>query len=258
MKAVNLIPAEQRKGAGGTAGRSDGAAFVILGLLGGLVVLALVYGISHSQISSRRAQAARLSAQAQTASAQASALAPYSSFITLRNQRVSTVQQLAASRFDWAHAFHELGRVLPNDVSLSTVTGSMAGSTASGPAAPAAPAAAGAPGSASSVTSATPPGSTPSLAITGCTVSQSEVAFTLARLRLMDGVGSVSLQSSTEASSTGTPTSGPSCPVAFQVTVTYNALPTVSTPTSNASAPALSTSSPSTGAAPAAAVSGAN
>ena len=47
-------------------------------------------------------------------------------FLSLRGQRVQTVEQLAGSRFDWAHAFHELGRVLPYDVSLSAVTGAVA------------------------------------------------------------------------------------------------------------------------------------
>ena len=51
------------------------------------------------------------------------------------------------------------------------------------------------------VTSATPPGSVPTFTLGGCATSQSEVALTLQRLRLIDGVGDVSLKSSTKAGS---------------------------------------------------------
>ncbi len=60
-----------------------------------------------------RTQAAALTAQAQQAQAAAEQLAPYTSFIALREQRMQAVDALVDSRFDWAHAFHEFGRVLP-------------------------------------------------------------------------------------------------------------------------------------------------
>ena len=245
MRAVNLIPAEQRRGAGGAAGRSDGAAFVILGLLAGMVLLAGLYAMSHSQISSRRAQATRLTAQANAMQAEANSLASYTAFLKVRDQRLTTVQQLAASRFDWAHAFHELGRVLPYDVSLSSVHGTVA-TTAAAAAPPPVPGAT----AAATATSSTPPGATPSVVITGCTVSQSEVAFMLTRLRLMDGVGNVDLHSST-AGSPSTPSSGSSgsdCPVTFSVTVTYSPMPAVATPAPSTTGAAL-TGTPATAAA---------
>jgi hypothetical protein len=266
MRAVNLIPAEQRRGANGAYGRSDGAAFVVLGLLAGLVLLAGVYALSHSQVSDRRAKAAQLSAQASAAQAQAASLSPYVSFVSLRDQRVSTVRQLAGTRFDWAHAFHELGRVLPYDVSLSNVKGSIAGATGGAAAAPAPAPAAGAPAAgaaaaAAAPTSSTPPGSTPSFDLTGCTVSQSEVAFTLTRLRLMDGVSSVTLHSASEAS-TATPGTTQGCPVTFSATVTFDPLPATSTPAPNSSAPASATTATppagtAAGSAPVAATTGA-
>ena len=63
MRAVNLIPSEQRSG-GTVGGRSGGAVFLVLGLLGGLIVLAFLYGSSHRELQSRRAEAATLSARA--------------------------------------------------------------------------------------------------------------------------------------------------------------------------------------------------
>ena len=244
MRAVNLIPAEQRSDSAIGAGRSEGGAYAVLALLGGLAVLALLYGSAHHQISSRRAQAASLTAQAQRAQASAAQLAPYTSFIALREQRVQAVSELVDARFDWAHAFHELGRVLPHDASISSLTGTI-GSAAATVAAPASstpastPAstttAAGASGAAASaaVTSATPPGSVPTFTLSGCATSQSEVALTLDRLRLIDGVNEVTLQSSTKSTSAGgsgaVGSSGcaASDPV-FTVQITFAPLPTAS------------------------------
>jgi hypothetical protein len=113
MRAFNLIPADERGGASLNGGKSGGSAFVVLGLLGVLAIFALLYGQASRQISSQTDKIATLNAQAQAAQAQAQRLAPYVSFMTMHEQRVQAVDQLVDSRFDWAHAFHELGRVLP-------------------------------------------------------------------------------------------------------------------------------------------------
>ncbi len=68
---------------------------------------------------------ASLTAQAQQAQARAAALAPYTSFATMREQRVQAVDTLVNSRFDWAQAFHEFGRVLPSNVSLTSLDGTV-------------------------------------------------------------------------------------------------------------------------------------
>jgi hypothetical protein len=254
MRAVNLIPSEQRTGGAVGAGRSEGAAYAVMVVLGGFAVLAFLYGRANHQISSNRAQAATLTAQAQRAQAEASRLAPYTSFIALREQRMNAVSDLVDSRFDWAHVFHEFGRVLPAQVSVSSLTGTIAGSAPSGAAAagapagtpaassaaPAAPAAAssGAPASAAgsavaTVTSATPPGSVPTFTLTGCATSQPAVALMLERLRLIDGVSGVTLQSSTKGSSAGAGGGGGGggCAAgqpAYTVQVVFDALPTPS------------------------------
>jgi hypothetical protein len=77
------------------------------------------------------------------------------------------------------------------------------------------------------VTSATPAGSVPTFTISGCAASQHVVADTMQRLRLIDGVSEVTLQSSTSGASTGNTSAGSGCgsgPV-FQMTVTFDALP---------------------------------
>ena len=112
MKAVNLIPAEQRDGAGSVAGRSGGAALIVLTLLAALAVLAFVYGTSEHKISSSRGELATVNAELSVARAQVGRLTPYTSFIAMADQRAREVSQLVASRFDWTHAFNELGRTI--------------------------------------------------------------------------------------------------------------------------------------------------
>ncbi len=168
--------------------------------------------MARHDVSSRSAKVASLTARAQQAQAAASQLAPYTSFVALREQREQAVAQLVDSRFDWAHAFHEFGRVLPVQVSITSLTGSIGATSATTAAAPApttrpvptaaagtgppsAPAAAPA---APPASSATPPGSVPTFTLAGCATSQPAVAAMLERLRLIDGVSEVTLQSSTK------------------------------------------------------------
>jgi hypothetical protein len=248
MRAVNLIPSDGRTGSAPGAGRSGGGAYAVLAVLGGLAILALLYGMAHHQISSRKAQAATLNARAQSAQAEAGQLAPYTSFVALREQRMQAVSDLVDARFDWAHAFHELGRVLPRDATITSLQGAV-GATEPGASTPAAPSstpaapsstpagssAGGASGTAAgaAVTSATPPGSVPTFTLAGCATSQQQVALTLTRLRLIDGVSEVTLQSSTKSGASGAAAgsagSGGGCEgsqPAFTIVIAFAALPT--------------------------------
>jgi Tfp pilus assembly protein PilN len=271
MRAFNLIPADERGGGGGvSAGKSGGSAFVVLGLLGVLAICALLYGQASRQISSQTGKIATLDTQAQAAQAQAAKLAPYVSFAAQHEQRVEAVDQLVDSRFDWAHAFHELGRVLPPDeVALTSLTGAIGSS--SGPTSAGADTAAGASSkaaaatgatvssssaaatSSSSVSSATPAGSVPTFTLAGCATSQSMVALTLDRLRLIDGVSEVTLQSSTQAAKTsaGGSSGSSGCPGAtFAMQITFDPLPSASATSSPSTTPTATTSAltPTTGA----------
>jgi Tfp pilus assembly protein PilN len=223
MRAVNLIPKEERGGASVGAGRSEGAAYAVLGVLAVVAVMALLYGQAHHKLASRKAEAATLTARAQAAQAEASQLAPYTSFVQLKEQRQQAVSTLVDSRFDWAHAFHEFGRVLTPETSITSLDGSVGSTATSTATATATPV--GAAGAASTVSSATPAGSVPTFTLQGCGKSQRAVALMLERLRLIDGVDEVTLQSSSKSSSGG---SGGSCPAGtpvFTATVVFDALP---------------------------------
>jgi Tfp pilus assembly protein PilN len=262
VKAVNLIPSEQRAGGGPVTGESEGAAFIVLGLIAGLATLAGLYGLASHEVSSRKDKVASINAQAQATKARADALAPYTTFKATYEQRQSAVAELVNTRFDWAHAFHELGRVVPKDASLLSVKGTIGAATASGAAAPApsTSASASTASASSSVTSATPPGSVPTFILAGCATSQTEVAQTLQRLRLIDGVSAVTLQSSTKSGSGGGSSSG-GCPPndpAFAMTVTFVGLPTPSATGTGASTQPASTSSPGSTSAPSPSTSSTN
>lgn len=224
MRAVNLIPAEQRTRGGVGAGRSGGGAYAVVGLVAGLALMAFLYGLAAHQISDRQSEVASKQARTQRLQQQASALAAYTSFVQMRQQRVAAVESLVDSRFDWAHVMHEFGRVLPNGVEISSLAGSVGTST---PAGTAKAASAG-----GAVASATPPGTVPTFVIAGCTATQAKVAEMLTRLRLIDGVTEVTLQSSTKSQSVSGAGAGAAggngCPpnaANFTATVTFQPLP---------------------------------
>lgn len=229
MRAVNLVPAEQRQSGFNLAGRSGGVAPMIVVLVLGLAVLAFMYGSAKHKESKSKAELVTVNAEVSAAKARVGQLAPYKSFIAMADQRIKDISGLVEARFDWSHAFHELGRVLPRNASLTSLQGQVGGSGAS-----ASPSAASGAAGASAPTSATPPGSTPTFALSGCAPTQSQVALTLQRLRLMDGVTDVELQSSTKASKAGgassgsAASSGEACASAgatFSATITFTGLP---------------------------------
>jgi|HubBroStandDraft_2_1064218.scaffolds.fasta_scaffold00113_30 hypothetical protein len=277
MRAVNLLPVEQRTGQSVGAGRSQGGAYAVLALVGGVALMAFLYGQAKHQVSSRRAHAAALTAQAQQAQAAAERLAPYTSFVALRDQRMQAVETLIASRFDWAHVLHEFGRVLPSDASISSLTGTIGSSATATPSvSTAAPStatpststssSASAASTATPVASATPPGSVPTFTLAGCATSQTAVALTLQRLRLIDGVKEVTLQSSTAGStnSSGSAVAG-GCSghdASFNAQVSFDPLPSASAvataaATKTVSDPTSASSATSAAPAPTATTSGA-
>ncbi len=189
MKAVNLMPRDAH-GVPGTGSAGSGAgAYVLIAGLGALVVLATLWAFAGKQAGDRAAQLDRVNAQAVAAEQRATDGAPYVAFAKLAGDRVSTVTTLSTTRFDWAQAMREVGRVLPADVWLTGMSG-----TSGAESAPPTPA-----------TSAAP---APTITLLGCTRSQAKVARLMARLRTIDGVRKISLKNSEKPESTG----GEDCP----------------------------------------------
>jgi Tfp pilus assembly protein PilN len=195
MRAVNLIPSDDRRGGGGAAGKSGGGAYVVLGVLGALVLMVALWSHTGKTLDDKKTQVAAAEQAAAAAEARANALTSYTTFASLRQKRVDTVKQLAATRFDWAHSLRELARVLPTNAWLSNVTGTTSPSAT----------VSGGGGAASGLRAGL---AVPALQITGCTTSQASVAKMLARMRLIDGVARVSLQDSTSSADTSGETTG--------------------------------------------------
>jgi Tfp pilus assembly protein PilN len=254
MRAVNLIPGDATR----AGGRSGGGAYVVLVVLAALVAGVAYYVLSDNAIADRRAQLARLQTQTRAAQAQADATKPYRDFAALAQARVQTIRQLGAARFDWQRALSQLSRVMPGDVWLSSLLGTVApGVSVDG----------GGSGATSALRSALP---NPAIELTGCTTSHDSVVRLISRLRLIDGVQRVALADSSKGDVSGGSGSGGGGGAAgagdcrhghanlpqFDLVIFFAPLPAVPSPDGGAAGaggaqPAAATSAPSATAAPA-------
>jgi Tfp pilus assembly protein PilN len=256
MRAVNLIPSDERRGDEAPL-RTGHLVYV---LTGGLVLLLLgivAVALTSKQIDNRTAQKASLEQELDEVTAQAQTLSEFVNFRTVQESRASTISSLAQSRFDWSRVMHELALVLPSDISLSSLTGTVSPavqlqSESSGSSSP---------GGGSSLRGEV---AGPALEIVGCAPSQDAVAAFVASLEDIDGVTRVGVSSSklpevnssgftgepgNEASTGSTSPddcqSGPTI-VKFEVVAAFDAVPTPSTDTTSPTVPTPA-APPSTG-----------
>jgi Tfp pilus assembly protein PilN len=221
MRAVNLLPADQRRG-GPRAGSSGNGAYAVLGVLAALVVGVGAYVTTVNSVNSSRGKLSQAGAEAASLEQQAAVFKPYHEFATLSQTRVRTVADLARSRFDWERVMRELSRALPGDVWLTSLVGTvkpgvtLEGATGSGT---------------GSLRSSLP---VPAVELVGCTESQAEVSRVMARLRTLNGVQRVSLAASekseaasgtasTDGGSSGDCRNGSSRYPQFQIVVFFEA-----------------------------------
>lgn len=238
MKPVNLIPAEERRG-GSAGGRSGNAAYVVLGVLAVLVVMAAAWTLSGRTVDNRQAQLNDVERQASAAEAKAAELASYSNFSDLRKKRAETVASIARSRFDWSHVMHEIARIVPDDTHLVSVAGTVS------------PEAQVPPGAGQALTLR---GSStgPALDLVGCAGSQANVSRMMSRLRLIDGVEHVTLAESTKSDTvSGTPGENGDCRYGtnipkFDVLVLFTAPPALAAPSATPATGAAATAAQTT------------
>jgi len=187
MRPVNLIPPEERHG-GRKPMRGGPLAYIVLGALLAALASVTLLVIANNQISDRTAEAAELKTETAAAEAQASRLAPYTQFHTVRNERALTVANLADSRFDWEQVMRQLALVLPNDIRLTNLTGT------------ARPDVSVSNGESVSLRGSIPG---PALSMVGCGAGQEAVARFITVLKDIDGVTRVGIQSSQLPGSSG-------------------------------------------------------
>jgi Tfp pilus assembly protein PilN len=185
MKAVNLIPVDERRGVSNTSGLGS---YIVLGLLALVVAMSAAYTLANHSLADSRQELASVSARADATEGRAHGLDSYTTFSSLRQKRSETIRTLATSRFDWSHTLHEVARTIPADTWLTSMRGTVS-STAN------------AEGGGSDPLRSALPG--PALELIGCTTSHEKVAAVISNLRRVDGVERVSLSSSVKNGGAG-------------------------------------------------------
>jgi Tfp pilus assembly protein PilN len=188
MKAINLLPPDLRGASKGGSSKAKAAAandepggiaaFVVLGVLAACVAAVAAYVLTTNTVKDRQAKLEAVSAEAANTTRRVSQLKPYADFQQMAETRIQTINDLASSRFDWEQALRDISRVVPSDVTLTSLNGTISG---------------GAGGNGSTVRSAI---AAPAVELKGCTPTQDNVATLMSRLRNIDGVTRVSLSKS--------------------------------------------------------------
>jgi hypothetical protein len=185
MRAVNLIPADERRGAGGIAGRSGGLVYVVAGGLLVVVVLGIVYAFAVKDVAKKTGQLNQVTREVALVTAQANSLQNYSQVHALSEGKVQSVVAIAESRFNWPAAMAQIALALPSDVTFNSLT-AVAGNGSSA--------------STAAVPSTTSSAGSPTFALAGCASSQSEIATILTRLESVPSVTNVSLSDAAKQS----------------------------------------------------------
>ena len=211
MKAVNLIPSDQRRAK--ASGEMSGGAYGVLGVLAVLLVMAVAYVMSTNSVNENKSKAAAARQEAVAAESKTKQLGSFTDFASIKDQRLAAVTAAAQTRFDWERFMRELSRVMPDGSWISNTSASVTGEgvgTATAAADPAAVA-------------------TPKANLVGCTPRQSEVARMMVRLEQMYRVTEVTLNESTRES-TATETTLQSCGrlYKFDLTVSFSPVPPAS------------------------------
>jgi Tfp pilus assembly protein PilN len=233
MRGVDLTPPEERRGSGAPT-RTGGMHYVVLAFLGLSLLAVIVTAFTSKQISDDKAEVSRLEQELQQAEARAEALRPFAEFRAIQQQRSATVSSLTQSRFDWERVMRELSFVLPSDVWLVNLTGTVLPEVDVE--------------NAAGLTTREPIEG-PALEIIGCAPSQDSVAGFVAALEDIDGVTRVGLSSSElpeQAAGEATAEGGSSeddCRTRdfisrFEIVVAFDAVPTPSSATTTPGVPA--------------------
>lgn len=221
MRPVNLIPPDQRRGDSAQL-RTGPLLYVVLGALALVLVGVTVLVLTENQISDSKAEVVTLKHEDAAAEAKAKKLSAYVQFRTLAEQRITTVESLADSRFDWERVMRELSLILPSNVWLTNLSATASAESSSG----------GEGGGEASGLRGAIPG--PALELKGCAAGQKAVAEFVTALKDIDGVTRVGIGSSELASSSGEAGSGEgggddcrtrSFIAQFQLVVAFDAAP---------------------------------
>jgi len=210
MKAVNLIPTEQRR-AQATGGQS-GSSYIVIGVLGVLLLMAVAYVFTANNATQRKNDTAAAKAEADKLEAEVAAKGAYTNFSQIKTMRIASVSGVAETRFDWERLMREISRVMPSGSWLQTTDASLDGNVN---------------GETTSTTSSTgtPVVPTPKANFVGCTPDQSDVAAMMVRMRELHRVSDVELNESAKQLGASGDASVDNCGryYQFNITVSFDA-----------------------------------
>ena len=239
MRPVNLIPVDERRGDRSPM-RTGSVSYLVVGALAFLFFAVVALAMTGKTISDKEGEKQAAEQELTAATARAESLSEFQNFRTIHDTRTSTVSSLAQSRFDWERVMRELALVVPTNVWLVNLTGTVSPSVQVNEAAEIA-------------IRDTVAG--PAIEMVGCSLGQEEVAEFVAVLEDIDGVTRVGIESSLkgeednqEGASTDSATEGtddcsqrPPYDYLFKIVVAFDAVPAPPTATTAPGVPAPTT-----------------
>lgn len=204
MRAVNLIPSEQRRAK--PSGNASGAAYIVIGVLGVFLALAVAFVLTQNKVNENQTTAAEAKQEADALEAQAAQLGSFTNFASIKDQRLASVVATAQTRFDWERLMREVSLIMPEGSWLRTTSASVVGEQSPTGEAPAA-----SPGTVLS----------PTATFVGCTRKQSEVATLMVRMGHLHRATDVKLNQSAQETTDGE-ASIDSCGRLYQFDVTVS------------------------------------
>lgn len=191
MRPVNLIPADERRGASRGASTSSGiSAYILVGVLAFAVIGALLLTTKSNAIKAQESKLADLTAEEAALQQKEQPVSTYATLQQTAQARFDAVYDTARGRFNFERRLRQLTRVLPNTTILTKLDASLTGDGG----------AAGAPAPAAGEAGAA---AAPTFKLTACTTAgKPGVALATTRMRNLDGVTKVTV---------GKVTTGTSC-----------------------------------------------
>jgi Tfp pilus assembly protein PilN len=213
MKAVNLIPTEQRRVQ--ASGKQSGSSYVLIGVLATLLAMSAAYFFTANNVTQRQNETTAAKAEADRLEAQAAQRKDFTNFAQIKETRLASVSTVAGTRFDWERFMRELSRVMPSGSWVQTTDASVTGNVA---------------GAESTPTSTTPGVAVlpqPKANLVGCTPDQSDVARMMVRMRQLHRVSDVELNESVTEFGAAGDASVESCGrhYQFDIMVSFEAVP---------------------------------
>ena len=186
MRAVNLIPTEQRRAK--ATGKASGSAYAIVGVLAVFLVMAVASVLTSNKVNENETKAAEAKQEADALEAQAAQLGSFTNFAAIKEQRLASVVTAAETRFDWERLMREVSLIMPEGSWLRTTSASVLGEQS--PTGETATQTAGA-------------ALTPTATFVGCTKKQSEVATLMVRMGQLHRATDVKLNQSAQEAADG-------------------------------------------------------